>query len=68
MTDRSTEGNQFVKGFGGIGGFLKYKIDTDLVLANSNPDEEDEEDEDYEEEKYMVWAEEETLYWFVWAL
>ena len=30
ITDRSQEGYQFVKGFGGIGGFLRYKID----LAN----------------------------------
>lgn len=27
ITDRSPEGSQFVKGFGGIGGFLRYKID-----------------------------------------
>jgi peptide chain release factor subunit 1 len=26
VTDRSQEGSQFVKGFGGIGGFLRYKI------------------------------------------
>ena len=27
ITDKSQEGYQFVKGFGGIGGFLRYKID-----------------------------------------
>lgn len=27
ITDKSQEGFQFVKGFGGIGGFLRYKID-----------------------------------------
>ena len=27
VTDRSPEGNQFVKGFAGIGGLLKYKVD-----------------------------------------
>jgi len=27
ITDKSQEGNQFVKGFGGIGGFLRYQID-----------------------------------------
>ena len=27
VTDRSQEGNQFVKGFGGIGGLLRYKLD-----------------------------------------
>jgi peptide chain release factor subunit 1 len=26
VSDRSTEGNQFVKGFGGIGGLLRYKV------------------------------------------
>jgi peptide chain release factor subunit 1 len=27
ITDKSQEGFQFVKGFGGIGGFLRYKIE-----------------------------------------
>lgn len=27
VTDRSSEGAQFVKGFGGIGGLLRYTID-----------------------------------------
>ena len=27
ITDRSQEGSQFVKGFGGIGGILRYKVD-----------------------------------------
>ena len=27
VTDRSPEGNQFVKGFGGIGGLLRYQLD-----------------------------------------
>ncbi|KAH8158350.1 hypothetical protein CIB48_g9902 [Xylaria polymorpha] len=31
VSDRSTEGNQFVKGFGGIGGILRYKFDESLV-------------------------------------
>jgi len=29
ITDKSQEGFQFVKGFGGIGGFLRYKIDVE---------------------------------------
>jgi len=29
ITDKSSDGNQFCKGFGGIGGFLRYKIDVD---------------------------------------
>jgi len=27
ITDRSQEGAQFVKGFGGIGGILRYQVD-----------------------------------------
>ena len=27
ITDRSQEGSQFVKGFGGIGGLLRYQVD-----------------------------------------
>lgn len=27
ITNKSPEGYQFVKGFGGIGGFLRYKVD-----------------------------------------
>jgi len=30
ITDKSSEGNQFVKGFGGIGGILKYPIHQNL--------------------------------------
>ena len=28
ITDKSSEGNQFVKGFGGIGGILRYKMES----------------------------------------
>lgn len=27
VTDKSQEGSQFVKGFGGIGGILRYRVD-----------------------------------------
>jgi len=27
VTDRSQEGSQFCRGFGGIGGLLRYKVD-----------------------------------------
>ena len=27
ITDRSQEGSQFCRGFGGIGGLLRYKVD-----------------------------------------
>jgi peptide chain release factor subunit 1 len=43
ITDKSSEGFQFVKGFGGIGGFLRYKIDVDKMDADDH--EEDLEDD-----------------------
>jgi len=44
VTNRSQEGSQFCKGFGGIGGTLRYKVD----FTNLDPQEEDFEDlEDY---------------------
>lgn len=30
ITDTSQEGNQFVKGFGGIGGLLRYRLDFEM--------------------------------------
>lgn len=36
ITDKSSEGFQFVKGFGGIGGFLRYKIDVDKMDADEH--------------------------------
>jgi peptide chain release factor subunit 1 len=43
ITDKSSEGFQFVKGFGGIGGFLRYKVDVDKMDAADH--EEDMEDD-----------------------
>jgi peptide chain release factor subunit 1 len=42
VTDRSAEGNQFVKGFGGLGGILRYKLELEEV----NPEEGDDLDID----------------------
>ncbi|KZT51764.1 peptide chain release factor eRF/aRF subunit 1 [Calocera cornea HHB12733] len=40
VTDRSQEGSQFVKGFGGIGGILRYKVDfTNLATVDDDSDE-----------------------------
>ncbi|KZO90399.1 peptide chain release factor eRF/aRF subunit 1 [Calocera viscosa TUFC12733] len=40
VTDRSQEGAQFVKGFGGIGGILRYKVDfTNLATVDDDSDE-----------------------------
>jgi len=43
ITDKSSEGFQFVKGFGGIGGFLRYKVDVDKFEADDH-DDDDEDD------------------------
>ncbi|KAG9318225.1 peptide chain release factor eRF/aRF subunit 1 [Chiua virens] len=40
VTNRSQEGAQFVKGFGGIGGLLRYKVDmTNLASLDEDEDE-----------------------------
>ena len=44
VTDRSQEGAQFVRGFGGIGGLLRYELNFDLF---EEPDEEDWDEEDF---------------------
>ncbi|KAF9350798.1 Polypeptide release factor (eRF1) in translation termination [Mortierella sp. AD094] len=36
VTNRSQEGSQFVKGFGGIGGILRYKLDFDAIGYDSD--------------------------------
>ena len=43
VTDKTSEGNQFVKGFGGIGGVLRYKMEQNLenIDENYSFDEED---------------------------
>ena len=41
VTNRSQEGAQFVKGFGGIGGLLRYKVDF-TNLASVDDEDEDE--------------------------
>lgn len=43
VTDRSQEGSQFCKGFGGIGGILRYRVDFQSMEADS-------EDELYDDE------------------
>lgn len=47
VTNRSQEGAQFVKGFGGIGGLLRYKVDfTNLQSVDDEDDEFMSDDED----------------------
>lgn len=35
ITDKSSDGYQFVKGFGGIGGFLRYKLELDDIIGDA---------------------------------
>jgi len=44
ITDRSQEGNQFVKGFGGVGGLMRYKLEFDLL---EEPDLQEDSDDDF---------------------
>ncbi|KAL9099194.1 MAG: hypothetical protein Q9163_005270 [Psora crenata] len=39
VSDRSSEGNQFVKGFGGIGALLRYKVNFEQLAEVSDEDE-----------------------------
>lgn len=36
MSNKSQEGSQFVKGFGGIGGLLRYKVDFQTLSFDSD--------------------------------
>uniref|UniRef100_A0A0N5A2U6 Eukaryotic peptide chain release factor subunit 1 n=1 Tax=Parastrongyloides trichosuri TaxID=131310 RepID=A0A0N5A2U6_PARTI len=38
VTDKSQEGAQFVRGFGGIGGILRYRVDFNLIDVNPEDD------------------------------
>jgi len=41
VTDRSQEGMQFVKGFGGIGALLRYKLDFNVLEIEEDAQDED---------------------------
>jgi peptide chain release factor subunit 1 len=48
ITDKSPDGFQFVKGFGGIGGFTRYKMDLDDVIGDATGNYDDfDPDEDF---------------------
>lgn len=46
VTDRSSEGAQFVQGFGGIGALLRYKVNFDQLADESDDDEYYDDDDD----------------------
>lgn len=46
VTDRSSEGAQFVQGFGGIGAMLRYKVNFEQLVDESDEDEYYDDDDD----------------------
>lgn len=46
VTNRSQEGSQFCRGFGGIGGLLRYQVDVNQLHGEDWDDEDDEYDSD----------------------
>merc|ERR1711934_765062 len=50
VTNKSTEGSQFCRGFGGIGGLLRYKVDfMEMDWGEAMEDDEDAAEQDYED-------------------
>jgi peptide chain release factor subunit 1 len=47
ITDKSQEGSQFVRGFGGIGGILRYKVDLQSLHGDPSLDDENFDLDDY---------------------
>lgn len=47
ITDQSSEGFQFCKGFGGIGGFLRYKIEIDNIIGDAAGQYDDYDEDDF---------------------
>lgn len=52
VTNRSQEGSQFCRGFGGIGGILRYQVDTAEF---------EEPDDDFEDHEYDGWSSDEDM-------
>ncbi|KAK7684666.1 Polypeptide release factor (eRF1) in translation termination [Cerrena zonata] len=46
VTDRSSEGAQFVQGFGGVGAMLRYKVNFEQLVDESDEDEYYDDDDD----------------------
>jgi len=47
ITDRSQEGSQFVRGFGGVGGMLRYKVDFQAMQFDNLEDDDEFDLDDY---------------------
>jgi peptide chain release factor subunit 1 len=47
VTNRSQEGSQFVKGFGGVGGILRYKVDFEAIDDAENNEQQEDLDDDF---------------------
>mmetsp|Transcript_15978 Transcript_15978/g.25034 ORF Transcript_15978/g.25034 Transcript_15978/m.25034 type:complete len:304 (+) Transcript_15978:146-1057(+) len=58
ITDRSQEGSQFCKGFGGIGGLLRWKVDFQAMEVNEDANiyhDDDDDDDDDEDPGAIDW-------------
>jgi peptide chain release factor subunit 1 len=65
MSDHSHEGNQFVKGFSGIGGLLRWKIDFDSMKGeglDTIADDGDEDEENNNNNDAMEWVDDEDIF------
>ena len=47
ITDKSSEGFQFVKGFSGLGGFMRYKMQIDFLVGGTNKEDWQDNDDDF---------------------
>jgi len=56
VSDRSSEGNQFVKGFGGIGSILRYKVNFEQLADYDDDDEFYDDDEDSSDWRFSTLA------------
>ena len=53
VSDKTQEGSQFCKGFGGIGGLLRWKIDFTEMEVNSELEIFDDDDFDYNDDDFL---------------
>ena len=47
ITDKSSEGAQFVSGFGGVGALLRYKVNFEQLVEDSDDEYYDDSDDDF---------------------
>jgi peptide chain release factor subunit 1 len=64
MTDHSHEGNQFVKGFSGVGGLLRWKIDFEQMNGGGEDDHDGDHDDEVSNNNHnnQEWVEDEDIF------